>query len=127
MAPWNVGEGVGVRSPPWSAPQPVDATAFDGRRIPGGYRFGGFPGLPGEVGCGFGGHGAFGGTPWPGFEGCPGLEAPLLGSDITISLGPPESAIRCSLQRAPRSIPGAHLTHSDWCTHMIGDQSFPLS
>jgi hypothetical protein len=66
----------------------LDATASDGRRIPG-HRFGGFCGWPGEAGFGLGVQGrSFGGAPWPGFVGCPGLEAPLLGSDMNFSEGP---------------------------------------
>jgi len=61
----------------------VDATACDGRRVPGAHLFGGFPGWLGEAGLlGGSGRSFGGGAPWPGgFTGCPGLGLPCLGSD----------------------------------------------
>jgi len=101
-------------------PRAVDATTCDGRRIPGGHRFGGLEGWPGEAGFGLGGdERSFGGAPWPGgfagcpgeagllggngrsfggapwpggFAGCPCLGLPVLGSDMNLSMGPRESA-----------------------------------
>jgi hypothetical protein len=77
------------------SPQPVDATACEVAASTGGHRFGGFGGWPGEAGLGLGDHGrSFGGAPWPGgFVGCPGLEPPLLGSDMYTSVGSPDSTI----------------------------------
>jgi len=108
----------------------VGATAGDGRRTPGGHRFGGFDGWPGEPGFGLGDHGrSFGGAPWPGgFAGCPGLGLPCLGSDMHTSVGSPESTIPVRLGTKARicsmaPVPGVPIG----APKSIGELSFPLS